>query len=90
MKIKRIIKTILTSNSNTLENNPNDLNDGSEHDIYQFVGFLIVLGMLLLYIVVGSCMEHMACKVGHETGAIILIGMAVSLIIVTILDKDQY
>jgi len=57
MKIKRILNTIF--NSDIPADDPNDPHDGSHHDIYQFVGFLVVLSVLLLYIVVGSWMEHM-------------------------------
>ena len=43
-----------------------------------------IIGMLILislYVVVGSWMEHKHFKLGHETGAIIIIGMLVSLAI---------
>ena len=84
MKIKRILNTIF----NSTPDDQHDNHDGSHHDIYQFIGFLVVLSVLLLYIVVGSWMEHMAFRVGHETGAIILICMCISLATTSVL-KDH-
>jgi hypothetical protein len=37
-----------------------------------------MLFLISLYVVVGSWMEHKHFKLGHETGAIIIIGILVS------------
>ena len=37
-----------------------------------------MLFLIASYVVVGSWMEHKHFKLGHETGAIILIGMVIS------------
>lgn len=41
-------------------------------------GIIIMLGLVAIYVVVGSWMEHKHFKVCHETGAIIFIGMLIS------------
>jgi hypothetical protein len=47
--------------------------------------------MLLLYIVVGSYMEKLHLPVCHETGVMILIGIAVSFILKAVfVDKTDY
>jgi len=47
--------------------------------------------MLLLYIVVGSFMEKLHLPVCHETGVMILIGIAVSFIIKAVaVDGNNY
>jgi hypothetical protein len=45
------------------------------------IGIVMMLGLLVLYVAVGSYMEHKQFKFGHETGAIILIGTIFSIII---------
>ena len=41
----------------------------------------MMLGLLVVYVAVGSYMEHKQFKFGHETGAIILIATIVAIII---------
>ena len=45
--------------------------------------------VLSLYIMIGSAMEHAKLPVGHETGAIILLGIAISFITKAVKAKDQ-
>lgn len=50
-----------------------------------------MFSMLLLYIVVGSYMEKLHLPVCHETGVMILIGIAVSFILkACFVDKTDY
>ena len=44
--------------------------------------------MLLLYIVIGSFMEKLHLPVCHETGVMILLGIAVSFILKAVLVKE--
>ena len=44
-------------------------------------GIILMLFLICSYVVVGSWMEHKHLKLGHETGAIIIIGMLISLAI---------
>ena len=36
---------------------------------------------MLVYVTVGTCMERRKCGFGHETGVVILIGIAVGAIL---------
>ena len=50
-----------------------------------------MFSMLLLYIVVGSYMEKLHLPICHETGVMILIGIAVSFILkACFVDKTDY
>ena len=73
------------------------LNDGddshemlSKHEIEKLIeegGIVMMLLLLVTYVAVGSYMEKKKFKFGHETGAIILIGSLVSVIIWLIAKK---
>ena len=53
--------------------------DGHEDHALEF-GIILFLFILIIYIVVGSWMEKMHFKFGHETGMIIVVGIVISLI----------
>ena len=42
------------------------------------MGGLIIIFMFMCYMIIGSNLEHHNAIVGHESGLIILIGMALS------------
>lgn len=44
------------------------------------VGAMVIMIMIILYMLIGSYLEHKHTLVGHESGIIILIGIAVSYI----------
>ena len=52
------------------------MSESSESDLEIF--FMLFLAMLIFYTVIGLYMEHHKPPVGHETGVIVLVGMAIS------------
>ena len=52
------------------------------------IGIMLFLGLLTVYIIVGTFMESKHCAIGHETGVIILIGIAVSFTIINVVGLD--
>ena len=46
----------------------------------EFVGYMLVCVILILYLTIGSYMELKMFKWGHETGVIIFIGIIIGLI----------
>jgi hypothetical protein len=44
-------------------------------------GIVVMLFLIVVYVAVGSWMEKKQFKFGHETGAIILIGMSISFLV---------
>lgn len=56
--------------------------EGGEEDQEYFVktGYIIVLALLIVYTMAGSFIESTKCKLIHETGVAILVGMLISLI----------
>lgn len=63
-----------------LDDKPDDHESHSAEEIEE-IGIVMMLGLLVVYVAVGSYMEHKQFKFGHETGAIILIGIIFSIII---------
>lgn len=45
------------------------------------IGVMIIFSLLMLYIILGTFMEHKVVPLGHETGVALLAGLAVSAII---------
>lgn len=54
------------------------------------VGFMIPIGVLLLYVTIGSWMETKHFCFGHETGVIIIVGMLISIVIANIKDNIDF
>ena len=52
-----------------------------ETEFQLHIAFIVMFVMLFLYIVIGSFMEKLHLPVCHETGVMILIGIAVSFLL---------
>jgi hypothetical protein len=48
--------------------------------VAEFVGYMLVCVILILYLTIGSYMELKMFKWGHETGVIIFIGIIISVV----------
>ena len=48
--------------------------DGHNEHLYQALGYIMFIVLLILYIIIGSYMEVNKFSFGHETGVIILLG----------------
>ena len=57
----------------------NEKEEGGEETVY--IAYIILLSIMLVYVVVGTCMERRKCAFGHETGVVILLGIAVGAIL---------
>ena len=63
------------------------MSSGADHTTtYIYITFLLVL---IVFVFVGAWMEHKHLPFGHETGFIILFGMAISVILSNI-EHDEY
>jgi len=72
---------ILEDNGSDHGNSSRDT-DHENHDEFQLhIAFIVMFVMLFLYIVIGSFMEKLHLPVCHETGVMILIGIAVSFLL---------
>lgn len=60
-------------------NLPGNELDTHNHTL-EFIGYMLVCVILILYLTIGSYMELKMFKWGHETGVIILIGVVISVI----------
>ena len=49
---------------------------GGDHE--ETIVYIVFLSVILFFIIVGSIMEAKKLKFGHETTAVILVGMAIS------------
>ena len=57
---------------------------GEERDRqFVLVGIMVMMGMLVFYSIIGTYMEKVKPPIGHETGIIILLGIIISIIVVT-------
>ena len=71
------------------------LNDSGEDEHHnhtgKLLGIILFSALLIVYVTVGSYMEIKKFSFGHETGAIILIGMMVSAVVIFVLffTNDQ-
>ena len=52
----------------------------AEHEFIS-LGAIIIFLMIMLYMIMGTCIEKYHCKFGHEAAYTIVIGMAVSLVL---------
>jgi hypothetical protein len=76
-------------NLKMLEENGDDQGNSSgkiDHEDHEtefqlHIAFIVMFVMLFLYIVIGSFMEKLHLPVCHETGVMILIGIAVSFLL---------
>jgi len=68
------------------EHSDADLDHNSAHKehILEFVGFMMITFILLLYLTIGSYMEIKMFRWGHETGIIILCGILLSVIVASV------
>lgn len=46
-----------------------------------YLAYILLLGIMLVYVTVGTCMERRKCAFGHETGVVILLGIAIGAIL---------
>lgn len=49
------------------------------NNLFSF-GAIVIMVIIILYMFIGAALEHAHSKIGHESGIIILIGIAVSFI----------
>ena len=47
----------------------------NEHAIY--IAYILIISIMIVYVTVGTCMERKGCGFGHETGVVIIIGIAI-------------
>ena len=52
---------------------------GGESEDY--IAYIILLCIMLVYVTVGTCMERRKCAFGHETGVVIILGIAIGAIL---------
>lgn len=46
-----------------------------------YMAYIILLSIMLVYVTIGTCMERRKCGFGHETGVVILLGIAIGAIL---------
>ena len=64
---------------------PNEEEHENEHAIY--ICYVLLLTIMIIYVTCGTWMEKRNCGFGHETGVVILIGIAVGAILDAAGDK---
>ena len=62
--------------------------DSHDSHVEALLGVLLPMGILLLYITIGSWMEVKHFIIGHETGVIIMLCMVISIIVVKVKCPD--
>jgi len=58
-----------------------------EHEEAIYVAYILLLSIMVVYVVVGTCMEKKRCGFGHETGVVILLGIGIGGILDALGDK---
>jgi len=51
-------------------------------DKSEYIAYIMLLFIMLVYVTVGTCLEKKGCGFGHETGVVILVGIAIGAILV--------
>ena len=49
-------------------------------DKAEYIAYILLLSIMLVYVTVGTCLEKKGCGFGHETGVVILVGLAIGTI----------
>lgn len=86
-QIKKAVQDVLANQNlvsvlnETVGSDDHDGHDDHKEHILEFVGFMMICFILILYLTIGSYMEMKMFKWGHETGVIIFCGMVISIII---------
>ena len=52
---------------------------GEEAD---YIAYIVLLTIMVIYVTVGTAMEKSNCKFGHETGVVIIIGILTGAVLV--------
>jgi len=55
--------------------------EGESEEESVYIAYIILLSIMLVYVTVGTWMERRKCAFGHETGVVILLGIAIGAIL---------
>ena len=58
-----------------------------EHEKHAFVIYIVLLTIMVVYVTTGTWMERRKCGFGHETGVVIILGIAIGAILF-LFDED--
>jgi len=58
-----------------------------EEEGAEYVAYILLLFIMLVYVTVGTCLEKKGCGFGHETGVVILLGIAIGAILDVVGEK---
>jgi len=53
----------------------------TSEESHVYIAYILLLSLMIVYVTVGTCMERRKCGFGHETGVVILCGIAAGAIL---------
>ena len=53
----------------------------AENSKTNYIAYILLLSIMLVYVTMGTCMERRKCAFGHETGVVILLGIGIGAIL---------
>ena len=65
----------------TNESLESKVNSEEEGEKGEYIAYIILLSIMVVYVTVGTCLERKGCGFGHETGVVILLGISIGAIL---------
>ena len=63
--------------------------EAKEHQKTMYTAYILLLVIMLVYVTMGTFMERRKCAFGHETGVVIILGIAIGAVLFLFGDKTH-